>query len=445
MFKRLRWQIIIIELGAFIIITLMIIGAINVVSTQQINSAAHQMLELLAVYDGEIPTPETYRKKDMATMDEIDNEGNSESNSESSSSISTVSNYLIDLDGIDLGYGTLLTDSTKNSSVYFSVHLNEYGEVIDTDTSHVYGISEEQIKDFATTAFNSSDTEGSVETYRFLKTNNDSKTTIYFYDCSVRLYSLQYLTNTSIQIAALCLLFAAVFVWFFSNRAIKPLQENIEMEKRFITDASHELKTPLAAIQVNADVLELTTGKNETIDKIKRQTTHLSGLVNEMLTLARMDGSKPEKKNIESINLSALIENNIKEFEPIAQSQNKTLTSNIPENIKLKCERSGIEHLLSVLFDNAVKYCSDNGEINVTLTSTLYTTKFSISNTSEPLNNNDLEHLFDRFYRTDTSRSKATGGYGIGLSIAKAVVDRHHGKIYAKNADGCVVFTVEFS
>lgn len=422
MFKKLRLQMILIELLAFVIFTVIIVGAINIIFVVQVNQNAHVVLQMLSENNGKFPKlssseamPSTNDEQPQKTYD------------------------------YSLGFGQKFTEESQYITRYFLVTLSsDFDTVISFDLDHIAASSQNEIYSYLEQALISGREEGSADQYRYLKVkNSNGTTTIYFVDCTTQLSYINYIMQISVGISFICLLIASVFVWLFSKKAINPLKENMEKQKRFITDASHELKTPIAAIQANADVLELVVGENETIDKIKRQTKHLTSLVNELLSLARTDTVSLDKSQFELTNLSSLCKETLKEFESRALSKNIEYDFNIKDNIKIKAAPQDISRLISVLTDNAMKYCKDDGKVVAVLTNTLHYAKFDISNTSDSISQNDLTHLFDRFYRIDSSRSKDTGGYGIGLSIAKAITDNHKGRIYAKNDKDCVHFVVE--
>lgn len=437
MFKKLRWHIILIELGAFLFITVLIVAAINIGFTAQINRNAHQLLSMLEKYGGIIPeVVDSYSENgEDNTQIKIIYDNDSATDDEK------IQHF--DSDFSDLGFGLRFSDETRYTTRYFWVLLDDNNIIIDEDLSHIAAQSVYDVQNYVHAAVKSSSLESHSGKYYYLKVPEEDKTRIYFVDCYSMIESRNSLTRTSIFIASIAMIIATAFVWITSKQVIAPLQKNLELQKRFITDASHELKTPLAAIQVNADVLELTMGENPTIDKIKRQVNNMSGLVEEMLTLSRMDSEAERKEEFSEIDFSSLVEEKVSDFMTRAESQDKKLILNIKPDIKVIGNSKGLERLVSVLCDNAVKYCSSGGEIDVCLDSTLSYAKLEVANTSEKLSQDDMKHLFDRFYRTDSSRSKETGGYGIGLSIAKTVVDQHRGKISAANREDKVCFTVE--
>ena len=286
MFKKLRWHIILIELGAFLFITVLIVAAINIGFTAQINRNAHQLLSMLEKYGGIIPeVVDSYSENgEDNTQIKIIYDNDSATDDEK------IQHF--DSDFSDLGFGLRFSDETRYTTRYFWVLLDDNNIIIDEDLSHIAAQSVYDVQNYVHAAVKSSRLESHSGKYYYLKVPEEDKTRIYFVDCYSMIESRNSLTRTSIFIASIAMIIATAFVWITSKQVIAPLQKNLELQKRFITDASHELKTPLAAIQVNADVLELTMGENPTIDKIKRQVNNMSGLVEEMLTLSRMDRSR---------------------------------------------------------------------------------------------------------------------------------------------------------
>ena len=227
-----------------------------------------------------------------------------------------------------------------------------------------------------------------------------------------------------------------------SGHAVSPVVESLEKQKRFITDAGHELKTPLAVISANIDVLEIESGKSEWTISIKNQIKRLNDLIKNLLTLARMD-----EENLHPVfsdfNLSKAIFDCANSFSAVAESKNKKYDLDIQENITFLGDQNAINQLASLLIDNAMKYSSENGHVRVLLSKEKNSIRFEVSNNCDIMPSGNLNRLFDRFYRADSSRNRETGGYGIGLSVAKAIAQSHGGDIVAKkDGDQIIRFIV---
>ncbi|MGN1082748.1 MAG: sensor histidine kinase, partial [Candidatus Avispirillum sp.] len=214
------------------------------------------------------------------------------------------------------------------------------------------------------------------------------------------------------------------------------IAESYEKQKRFITDAGHEIKTPLTVIAANADILEMEQGENECLADIKQQTERLRGLTEDLVTLARMEEAGEGLPKIE-FPLSEVVSETVRPFGAIARQQNKELTCDICPMITLKGNDKVIRRLISVLTDNALKYSPEGSTVRISLEKQNRTARLTVFNETEnEIKNGDIAHVFDRFWRADGSRNSETGGHGIGLSIAKNAVSAHNGKINASTRDG---------
>ncbi|MCM1486038.1 MAG: HAMP domain-containing histidine kinase, partial [Faecalibacterium sp.] len=199
-------------------------------------------------------------------------------------------------------------------------------------------------------------------------------------------------------------------------------------------DAGHELKTPIAIISADAEVLEICEGENEWLTSIREQTVRLDRLVKDLVTLSKLDEEKAKPK-FERFDISEAVLDSAMNFETLAKSKGLDFTINVAPDIMYNGNESEIRQLISILGDNAVKYCSENGTIKLSLYKSGKNICIEMFNDCDYIEKDKLERLFDRFYRADSSRSRETGGYGIGLSIAKVVVTRHKGKITATSSD----------
>lgn len=224
---------------------------------------------------------------------------------------------------------------------------------------------------------------------------------------------------------------------YFTNKAINPLEETFKKQKQFIADASHELRTPLTIIKTNVSLLrenELETIQSQKIwiNYIDSQASRMSTLINEMLSLANLDANRKKEERI-NINLSKMLSDTLLVFEVVIFEKGLILEEDIVNDIFINGEKNQIKKLISILMDNAIKYTNDNGKILVSLKAERNKAKLIIKNTGEGIKKEHLEKIFERFYRVDDSRDRGTGGYGLGLSIAKAIVDDNKGKIHAES------------
>ena len=236
------------------------------------------------------------------------------------------------------------------------------------------------------------------------------------------------------------LLSAAAF--FISKKIMQPLKTAFDKQKQFISDASHELKTPLTVISANADVLSGEIGENKWLNYIRSQTDRMNVLVNDLLNLTRLENNTGDFIRTD-FDLSKAIINTALPFECQAFESNKTFQVNVEEGIALNGSERHIKQMAAIFIDNALKYSNDGGTVIVTLKKQGDKKLFSVYNTGEGVKNSEKDKIFERFYRSDDSRSRATGGYGLGLAIARSIIDRHKFKITVDNEEGkSIRFTV---
>ena len=215
----------------------------------------------------------------------------------------------------------------------------------------------------------------------------------------------------------------------------------MEAQKQFITNASHELKTPLTAIATSADVLAMEHGDDEWVRNIQAQAARLAKLITNLVTLSRLDEENPFPARA-SFSLSDALWEISEPFVSLSQAKGKTYTQEIADGLTVVGDRTAIQQMVSILLDNALKYSPDGGCIALTARRSGKRTELTVSNTVDTDQPTDTDRLFDRFYRADESHSHAVSGTGIGLSIAKATVEAHGGKIFARQAAHQLVFHV---
>lgn len=240
-----------------------------------------------------------------------------------------------------------------------------------------------------------------------------------------------------IGVGSLSLILLFFISIYFTNKAINPLEATFRKQKQFIADASHELRTPLTIIKTNVSLLrenemETIHSQKKWINYIDSQAGRMSTLINEMLSLANLDANKKKEERI-NINLSKMLRDSLLVFEVVIFEKGLILEEDLSDNIFIKGKQNQIKKLISILMDNAIKYTNNNGKITVSLINERNKAKLIIRNTGEGIEKEHLEKIFERFYRVDDSRDRGTGGYGLGLSIAKAIVEEHKGKIHAES------------
>lgn len=293
-------------------------------------------------------------------------------------------------------------------------------------------MTEDTLIKMADSVRNNSKTEGTKSGYLYLIKSTEEETQVYFLDFSPE-------RNTSIRLLQNCLwiglagiLVLLIPVTFLSRWISKPVQQAFDKQKQFIADASHELKTPLTIITTNAEVLEGSLPDNKWLTHILEQTGRMKTLINNLLDLARLDSDSTKEKFI-AFDLSKSVRNSALSFESIAYEYGKTFTMKIEDGLTLFGNESSIRQLVTILLDNAFKYSEDGGTIALQLYKHNDKKELLVHNTGKGISAKDQKHIFERFYRCDSSRSRESGGYGLGLSIAQSIVEAHKGHIRVKS------------
>ena len=325
-----------------------------------------------------------------------------------------------------------ITEETRFSTRYFSATFDSDGNLLSVNTESISSVNEAEAAEYGIKALKKSRERGWISSFRYKAVSTNGSTTVTFVDASMNI-SMTFSTVLTVC-GVLFASFLAVFllILFFSKRAVKPIAESYEKQNRFITDANHELKTPLTLILANLDIIESEIGENEWINDIRCEGERMSALVNQLVALTKMD---EDKNNLptERFDISAVLSEVCDDFFALAEQKSKSLTVNLQGGLFYTGDKNALRRLFSILLDNAVKYCDENGVISVVLKGGKHLT-VSVENTYSSVDSAELDKLFDRFYRSDKSRAY-NGSFGIGLSLAKAIVQKHNGKIFAYKKD----------
>lgn len=414
MINNLRLKLIGATMLSLIIVLSVVVGAITYSTYRGIVDDADLILTLLADNGGAFP--------DKVDELPVDNEGpgagdmNIESGSRRQNDI-------------------LSSPELEYESRYFTVTFNNRsGNLVSVNTGKIAAVGTSAAVEYAENVIASGKTKGFMDDYRYLVYEGETETTVVFLDCARNLSTFRTVITASLGISAAGLVMVLVLLIFLSGRIVKPFWENYEKQRRFITDAGHDLKTPLTVIGADAEVLEMDIGENEWITDIRTQVSRLTDMTNSLIMLSRMDEAEPEYQMLD-FPLSDIVEETLDEYRSLAKTQGKNLSGSIQPMISLNGDEKAIRRLLSVLLDNAMKYSDENGTISLTLEQQRGSIRLMVFNTCPYMPKESLPHLFDRFYRTDESRNSQTGGYGLGLSIAAAIVTAHKGKISASTTD----------
>ncbi len=323
---------------------------------------------------------------------------------------------------------------------FFSVHYDTNGIVSRVNQDYIASISESDAEIYADAVLESGKAHGYESGYRYLVSTTEDETVVLFLNSEREIQTMRSLLWITLAIAAACLVVVFGLVVLFSRRAITPYLKNMEAQKQFITNASHELKTPLTAISTSADVLAMEHDGDEWVHNIQVQSGRLSKLITSLVALSRLDEENPFPVRTE-FSLSDALWEISEPFGSLAQAKGKAYTQDIADGLTVTGDRTAIQQMFSILLDNALKYSPDGGSISLTTQRSGKRAEVTVSNTVDTAQSIDTTRLFDRFYRADESHSGAVSGTGIGLSIVKATVEAHGGTISVRQ-EGCVmIFT----
>ena len=318
---------------------------------------------------------------------------------------------------------------------FFIVAVGDDSSILFTSMDFVASVDDMQAIEYTTQALEDKADQGYIGSYRYKRIDADDAVVVVFLNCERELQSMRSILCMTLVISGTALILVFFLVLLFSRKAIQPIAQNIEIQKRFITDAGHELKTPLTSISTSLDVIEMDHGSDEWTGNIRQQVSRMSGLVSQMVALSRLDEIKPVP-NKEQFDLTGAVWETLEVHIPQAKASGKKISTDISEGISIVGEKASIQQMLSVLIDNAIKYSTEDAEIRFTLSKVKNKVHIEVSNPCNYEKAPDVDRLFDRFYRPDESRNTSTGGNGIGLAIAKSVVEAHGGKISARCPDG---------
>ena len=267
----------------------------------------------------------------------------------------------------------------------------------------------------------------------------DGTTAVALLDCAIEIWSIFRIMILTIAISLAALLITFLVVWHFSERAVRPEIENNRRQKEFITNASHELKTPLAVIRANTELIEMTAGESEWTQSTLSQVERVEGLINNLVMIARAQ-KQADQDATAVVDVSHCVSQTVDTYEALARQEGHELTRHVQDGVCMMADEGKLRQLATVLLDNAMKYCDEGGAVDVALTSDKKSVTLIVSNTYSEGEGVDYDKFFDRFYRHDESHNIDRGGYGIGLSIADSICRAYHGTIHAEWRDGVIRF-----
>ncbi len=340
---------------------------------------------------------------------------------------------------------------------FFSVLVDSQNKVVFADVSHISAVDADSAYKYATGALNKEKQRGFINEYRYVVTQENYNTRVIFMDCTRLLWSFRKFLFASIAMSVAGLAIVFVIFCYAAGRIVRPVAESYEKQKRFITDAGHEIKTPLAIIKANIDVMRMdmddlkdaaqsddagegigsaADSLDESLSDIDGQVDRLTTLTNDLVYLSRMEEGGSALTMTE-VPLSDIVSDTAESFRALAIERKKELEISVEPMLTIIGSTKELEKLVSILTENALKYSPEGDTVGVSLRKDGRNAVLEVRNkTLEPISEEDLSHVFERFYRTDKSRNSAAGGHGIGLSMAAAIVAAHNGKIAAAGGDG---------
>lgn len=405
MIKKLRRKFILISLVAVGIVIYLILGITNYMNFQRVYDNANTIMEVLKEYKGKFPQN---MEPEIPEGDEF---------------------YPI-------------TEDTPYETRFFSVILDEDGNTIYADTKKISSIDEDEAAYYAETLYNENRLDGYYDSLRFSCLKNDEGTMYIFIDCSRSIDMAENFLIYSLVFSLVGISAFFVLLIFLSKIMIRPVEESYIKQKSFITNASHDIKTPLTIISADTEIIEMENGESEWTNDVKAQIVRLTDLTNKLVFLSKIDESEYVMSKVD-VDISKVLNNVLKSYNSLSQNKQINVTTSIEDDVIINGNEEMLKQLFSLLIDNAFKYSSENGNINIELKKVGKQTKIIFENDVDDIEIGDHKRLFERFYRMDSSRNSSTGGHGIGLSVVKEIVTLHKGKITCKSeTNKTIKFTI---
>ncbi len=419
MVRTLQRRFVAAAMAAVTILLLILIGAINGLHIVSIRSEEDRMLRMLAENEG-VPGHLPSGRQDDPSDDEFEDDYFDDDGPDDDHGIA----------GYHPGRGFFRTGSiTMDNAMAMRYFLVKFDgeDVTVVDTSRIWSVSSEEAKAMALEVRKSGASAGRYDSFRY----RAEEDIVVFLDVSMQEETVRSVLLISVLIAVLCWLLTLVIVLLLSRRAIRPVAQNIQRQREFVTNAGHEIKTPLAIIQTNTEALELYNGESKWTRNIKAQVTRLSGLMQDLLTLSRLD--EGVKLTLTELDLAQLVRETAENFRENAESRGIGFTlPPVQQKAVVRGDAATLRQLISTLTDNAVRYTPENGKIGMSVSRSGGRTVLQQWNTVEKEQmEEDPSRLFERFYRSDRARTQKSGGYGIGLSAARSIAEANGGTLTA--------------
>lgn len=323
-------------------------------------------------------------------------------------------------------------------STFYSVAISDDGTVREVDDGDRSVYEEEELVEIARQLIGQEKNSGTSGNLDYMISSGPGYTLVAFLDNTVAESSLDTLLGNILLVGGIALVVLFFISLFLARWIIRPLEENDRKQKQFISDASHELKTPVAVIGANSEMLSREIGVNEWLGNIRYENERMGALITQLLELSRAESAAI---SMEQVDLSRVVTGEAMAFDSLAFERGKTINSDIEDGINVTGSMTQLQQLASILIDNALRH-STGTEIGLRLKKHGRSAVLTVENDADEIPPEKQKHLFDRFYRVDEARNSESGHYGLGLSIAKAVAERHKGNIAVSCRDGKVCFSV---
>lgn len=420
--RRLRRKFILVAMGAVTAVLTLIIAGINIVNYSHVCKMADARLGYILADKGSIDWGDESKDDPANGKDAGDSQA-----------------------GVRIRHFEGMTAESPFDTRYFTVSIAG-GQVTDVNTARIAAVGAKRAASIAAKLHSKGWVSGFSGNYRYTTDVQDDETTYVFVDCSRELTSFHSFLSASVAISCIGWLAVLAIVAGASGAVIRPMVESYSKQKRFITDASHEIKTPLAVIDAANEVQEIESGESEWTQSIHEQVARLTALTERLVFLARMDEGSAGF-TMTSIDLSEAVDKAAAPFESVAVSRGKRLSTSIASGVRAHADAAAVAQVVELLLDNATRYASEGSVIELSLRAVSRgagkgSAELVVSNAVDELPEGDLDRLFDRFYRADVSRSSKTGGSGVGLSVVRAIAEAHGGSASVCGHGNQITFTV---
>lgn len=413
MIRQLQLKIIAVSMGVLLAIVGVIMVTLNLYMSHTSTKQTEGVLRFIADVDGALPQPE----RQPMPLGEASREP---------------------------GELQVPPDTMQSRSFgrFFYAKLDEDSRVTDIWLDLMFDYTQEEAEEYISAVLAQGLTQGGIDNLQYLIEEKDYGRIIVFAERGMEVRLLDQLVRISAWVAGISCAVLLVLVLLLSGWIVRPVQRNFERQRQFVSDAGHELKTPLTIVSANVDVLSEEIGESPWMDSIKSQLNRMRILITDLLTLARTDEGKSQFI-MADCDLSKLTRNTLLEYEVLAFESGKELGYDIQEGIHTQADSFRVKQVVTILLDNAIKHSPEGAGINVSLKRESSRVILKVFNTGSGISDEERDKIFERFYRSDASRSRETGGYGLGLAIAKGIVSAHKGRITVEGEEGqWICFTI---